>query len=115
MPRPRKPSDTQLSRHISFRVSEAFHAAITADASEAGLGPNELARLLTMRGQGRLVINTTRQHDPAFIAQVHRIGLNLNQLVKSAHLRGSVSPLVDHVCAEIQTLVLAATQHKDGP
>lgn len=115
MARPRKPSDEQLSRRIGFRVSEAFYAAIQADAAQAGMGPNELARQLTLRGHSRLVIQTTRRHDPALIAQIHRVGLNLNQLVKNAHTLGVVSPVVHEVCEEIRQLVLAATQHEDHP
>lgn len=110
MPRPRKTSDTQHSRLVIFRLTEPEYAQLEALAKRAGLRVNELARRLTRRGQRRVVIQLTRRHDPAFISQVQRLGANLNQIVRRAHLRESVSPKVEEVCDEIRRLVLAAVQ-----
>ena len=73
---------------------------------------NELARQLTRRGGRRLVIQVARRHDPAFITQLQRIGLNLNQLVKRAHILGGVSPRVNLLCEQIEGLVQDATAER---
>jgi hypothetical protein len=108
MPRPPKPTAVQHTRQVIFRLTEAEYAQLETLAGRAGLRVNELARRLTQRGRHRLVIQTTRRHDPAFIAQVKRLGANLNQIVKRAHLREFVSPKVEEVCDEIQRIILAA-------
>ena len=113
MPRPRKTSDSLATRQVIFRLTEAEYAQLEALAGRAGLRVNELARRLTRRGQRRVVIQLTRRHDPAFIVQVQRLGANLNQIVKNAHIFGRVSPRVNQVCDEIQRLVLAAV-HEEG-
>src|SRR5262245_46710426 len=106
MPRPRKQSDTQHSRQVIFRLTDAEYADLEAKALRAGLrGVNELARRMTRRGRNRLVIEVSRRHDPAFISQVQRLGANLNQLVKRAHMRGYVSPKIEELCDEIRRLV----------
>lgn len=108
MSRPRKTSDAQHSRQVIFRLTETEYAQLEAVAGRAGLRVNELARRLTQRGRHRLVIQTTNRHDPAFIAQVQRLGANLNQIVKRAHLREYVSPKVEEICDEIRRIVLTA-------
>lgn len=113
MPRPRKPRHTAQTRQITFRLTEAEYARLEVVAGRAGLRVNELVRRLARRGRQRVVIHTTRRHDPAFIAQVRAIGINLNQLVKTAHLRAHVPAKVDQVCDEIRRLVLAAV-HEDA-
>lgn len=67
---------------------------LEAVAARAGLRVNELARRLTRRGKHRLVIETTQRHDPAFIAQIRALGVNLNQLTMRSQRRGFVCPRV---------------------
>ena len=108
MPRPPKTNDRQHSRQVIFRLTEDEYAQLEAVAGRAGLRVNELARRLTRRGKHRLVIETTQRHDPAFLAQVQRLGANLNQLTKIAHLRGHISPRVEALCDEIRRVVFTA-------
>lgn len=108
MPRPPKTTDTQHSRQVIFRLTEGEYAQLEAVAGRAGLRVNELARRLTRRGKHRLVIETTQRHDPAFIAQIRALGVNLNQLTMRSHMTGSVSPKVESLCEEIRRIVLAA-------
>jgi hypothetical protein len=74
---------------------------------------NELARRLTRRGRHRLVIHTSRRHDPAFIAQIRALGNNLNQIALRSNLTGRVSPKVESLCDEIRRVMLDAAQAED--
>lgn len=113
MSRPRKSSDTQHPRQVIFRLTEAEYAELQAVAERAGLRVNEFARRITLRRHHRVVIHTTRRLDPAFIAQVRAVGLNLNQLVHNAHIFGHVSPKVSQLCDEIRRMVLAAAETEE--
>lgn len=107
-----EPADPRLPHQIIFRVTDDDFRRLETLAAKSGLGVNELARRLTRRGGRRLVIQVARRHDPAFITQLQRIGLNLNQLVKRAHILGGVSPRVDLLCEQIEGLVQAATSER---
>jgi hypothetical protein len=50
--------------------------------------------------------------DPRYLAQVKRIGNNLNQLVHNAHIFGRVSPRLEVLCEEIQQIVLEAVKEQ---
>ena len=113
MPRPRKTAELQHTRQVIFRLTENEHLQLQAIAERAGLRVNELARRLARDGGHRVVIRTSRRHDPAFIAQVRAIGLNLNQLTHNAHIFGRVSPKIAEVCEEISRVVLAAAEAED--
>lgn len=113
MPRPRKQSDSPLSRYVSFRVSEARYADVEAIASRAGMRVNELARRLFHRGSRRVTVQVTRRVDPALITELRYIGNNLNQVVRNIHLRGRIPSKLEDLCAEIQRIVVAAAQDED--
>ena len=113
MSRPRKTNDTQHSHQVIFRLTGPEYARLEAVAGRAGLRVNELARLLTRRGQHRVVIETTRCHDPAFIAQIRALGNNLNQITMRSHLTGRVSPKVEMLCDEIRQMMLSAVEDED--
>jgi len=110
MTRPRKTSDAQQSRQVIFRLTAHEYEQLETVAARAGLRVNELARRLARRGQHRLVIQTTRRHDPAFIAQIRALGNNLNQIALRANLTGRVSPKVESLCDEIRRVVLSAVE-----
>lgn len=110
MPRPRKTSDALATHQVIFRLTGDEYAQLEAVAARAGLRVNELARRLTRRGRHRLIIHTSRRHDPAFIAQIRALGNNLNQIAMRANLTGRVSPKVESVCDEIRRMVLSAVE-----
>lgn len=113
MSRPRKTSDTLATRQIIFRLSEPEYAQLEAVAARAGLRVNELARRLTRRGQHRLVVQTTRRHDPAFLAGLKAIGNNINQITTRFHLTGRVSSKMESLCDEIRRMMLSAVDEED--
>ena len=105
MARPTKKSDRRHSRQVIFRLTEAEYDSLCDKATLAGLPPNDLARRLTSKGKRKRVVNTTRHLDPAFLKRIDRIGQNLNQLVKNAHIFGHLSPQIDHLCTSIDELI----------
>ena len=105
MARPTKNADRRLSRHVAFRLTEEEFNSLHDKAAQAGLSANELARRLTTRGKRKLVVETTKRMDPAFLKRIDRIGQNLNQLVKNAHTFGRVSPQVDALAATIDEII----------
>ena len=112
MSRPPKASDAQQSRQVIFRLTGDEYAQLEAVAARAGLRVNELARRLARRGRHRLVIHTSRRHDPAFIAQIRALGNNLNQIALRANLTGRVSPKVESLCDEIRRVVLSVVDEQ---
>jgi hypothetical protein len=116
MSRPPKQHKARRSRLVIFRLTEAEHDQLSDTARQAGLPPNELARRLIRKGRTRLVIETYRRLDPAFIKRIDQIGHNLNQIVKNAHIFGRVSPLIEQLCQTIDRLITKALEeHADGP
>ena len=114
MPRPRKTPTSRLSHQVAFRLTEDEFAALRELAQAAGVRPGELVRRLVRQCEGRVVIKTTSQMDPAFIAQIRRIGQNLNTLTKNAHIFKRVSPQVEVLAKEIHRLVLTAVEERGG-
>lgn len=108
MSRPRKTATTRMSRKITFRLTQKEYDLLTSKAALLGISANQLARKLALGGTSQLVIKTYKRFDPALIAQLHRIGNNLNQLIKNAHIFKRVSPQVASLCDKIETIVFQA-------
>ncbi|MFD2255054.1 hypothetical protein ACFSSA_00045 [Luteolibacter algae] len=105
MARPTKNADRRLSRHVVFHLTEEEYKSLHDKAALAGLSTNELARRRTTRGKRKLVVETTKRVDPAFLKRIDRIGQNLNQLVKNAHTFGRLSPQVDALATTIDEII----------
>lgn len=112
MARPKKNAERRLSRHVVFRLTEDEYESLHDKAVLAGLSTNELARRLTNRGKQRLVVKTSKRVDPAFLKRIDRIGQNLNQLVKNAHIYGRISPQVAALATTIDEIIDVAL-HED--
>jgi AraC-like DNA-binding protein len=110
MSRPKKSADARRSRHVIFRLTEEEYDRLCALAERAGLSPNELGRRLTARGLKRLVIQTCRRCDPALLNHLARMGNNLNQVVKNAHIFGRVSHRIEQLCATIDQMIAQAVE-----
>ena len=113
MARPTKNADRRRSRQVIFRLTEPEYAPLDDKAKLAGLSPNELARRQTIKGNGKLVIKTTHHTDPALLKRIEKIGHNLNQLVKNAHIFGRIDPSVITLCSSIDNLITEALNEED--
>ena len=94
-------------RHqVIFRLNDLEYEPLRFKAEQCGLTVNELMRAIARTADGRVHLEIATRYDPVYIAQVKRIGNNLNQLVHNAHIFGRVSPRVEKLCNEIQQIVL---------
>ena len=105
MARPNDPAHHRKARVISFRVTFSEAARLEFNAAAQACSVNRYARDLALdtTRNPRLEIHT--RLDPSFVAQVQRIGHNLNQLCKNAHIFGRVSPQVETLCIRISKLI----------
>jgi len=93
------------TKTIIFRLTDAEFAQLSLKASELGLSSNELARALARTPEGRTTVQTANAADPALIAEIKRIGNNLNQIAKHANLYGELPEQLDTVCLEVSALL----------
>lgn len=112
MARPRKPNETRKSRVITFRITETEFNELLSVANVAGMCVNKIARLAALANAGRIVVKTHAKADPALIAKLHRIGHNLNQLVKNAHIFGRVSPRLEELADTIEGIIADAVDQE---
>lgn len=90
MARPRKKQDDHRRNFIGFRVTDDELAMINQRASAAGVLQSEFMRQVATSGRVRYSRRVTT--DPVVIAELNRIGVNLNQLTKTANSVGKVPP-----------------------
>ena len=110
MSRPKKNADARRSCQVIFRLTAQEYERLNRVAARAGLTANELAWRLVRKGRDQLVIHTQRRCDPAFLKRIDRIGHNLNQLVKNAHIFGRISPHIEPLCITIDRLIAEAVE-----
>lgn len=106
MARPKK--QNRRTRIVSFRLTDEEFAALLDAAAKGNLRFTELVRLMTLSAGKRLIIRVSAACDPALLKRLERIGHNLNQLVRSAHIEGRVPPAVAELCDEIASIVAQA-------
>lgn len=109
MARPAKPRSRRKPHIVSFRLSDDEFERLSASARAASLRLGDFVRVVALSEGKRITLRAPASCDPALLAQLHRIGLNLNQLVKNAHIFGRVSPQVDELCRAIAQLMADAT------
>jgi hypothetical protein len=114
MTRPRLPAAKKRSSSVCFRISEAEHAQLAAQAERLSCSVNQLARRLTLTRAERVTFRVAATSDPALLKHLHRIGHNLNQLVKNAHIFGRVDPKVGELAERIGRLIDEAEQANGG-
>lgn len=105
MARPKLNAQDRRTRRIVFRVTEREFERLCALAAAANLRINQLARRAVLSRADKLKIETHSVTDPALLTRLDRIGHNLNQLVKNAHIFGRVSPQVPELCRRIDALM----------
>lgn len=121
MPRPRKTASDARRKHYVLRLTDAECAALRAAAAGRGTTPANLLRSAFMApAQGSEAgapngMPPTAGLDPAALAQLARIGSNLNQLARRANSGDLLQPgelpetLTDlrAALARIETLVFS--------
>ena len=107
---PRKPADGQkLTRPVSFRLTDADHAAYLAKVEASGLKPSEFFRECVLQNRTQVVARVPTSSDKRRLLYLfNKASNNLNQLAHTANaaeLAGTVTPATyAGILAELQTL-----------
>lgn len=110
MPRPKKTCSSRRTHIIAFRLNDAEFQKLAITAESANLRTNDLARMIITADTNRITVKPHAVTDPALLKRLDRIGNNLNQLVKNAHIFGRVSPQITELCEQIKAIIEAATK-----
>jgi hypothetical protein len=111
----------QKTTTTSFRMTPAERATVVAAADAAGMGPSTFARVSVLHAAGREApIRKRRDAIATVIAPVlgelGRVGNNLNQLTRHAHVGGRVdSESLTRLCDETERLTMAVLAFRDTP
>ena len=109
MPTPKRRT-APATRQVIFRLPESDYAPLEAIAIRARIGVNELARRITRRRYNRVVIEVVRRHDPALIAQLRALGINLNQIARRMHQSDRLPRNLEPLCDEIRRVMFEAIE-----
>lgn len=101
------------TRRIVYRLTDTEFLRLSHRAAQLDMRVNEFARMLALEEDKAASPGTNNRHDPALIRQIYHIGVNLNQLVKNAHIFGRVSPNVEKLCQRIEALMDEAIGKED--
>lgn len=83
MGRPRKDEHEQRSDRTSVRFTTAEKAFVEEQAARAGMVPADFIR---RRALGQPVQASPRRADASMLSELHRIGVNVNQLARATHM-----------------------------
>ena len=87
MARPRKPSDDRASSAFRVGLTGAQRQQLEATAAEAGMSITQLVRtsVLKYKAPSAPVVRDA-------VNELHRLGVNLNQLMRHANATGELGP-----------------------
>lgn len=107
---PRKPADGQkLTRPVSFRLTDADHAAYLAKVEASGLKPSEFFRECVLQNRTQVVARVPTSSDKRrMLFLFNKTSNNMNQLahaLNAAELAGTTTPAtVSAILAEMQAI-----------
>lgn len=111
----------QKTTTTSFRMTPAERIAIATAADAAGMGPSSFARMSVLRAAGREVPVQKRRDAIATViapvlGELGRVGNNLNQLTRHAHVGGRVdSASLSQLRDEAERLTVAVLSLREAP
>jgi hypothetical protein len=82
MARPAKDANERRGAQVKIRLTEAEHDFLSESAAAAGLTVSELVR---RRALGVRVQPSPTRSEAALVSELHRIGVNVNQLARSVN------------------------------
>ena len=112
MARPQKQRDDLRRHFIRVRVTASELAEIAERVRQAGVDQSEYLRRAALNA--RIEFSRTAAADPALIAELNRIGVNLNQMTRTANGAGRVPPELSRLCEKIEKLVLRAVEEEEA-
>jgi Bacterial mobilisation protein (MobC) len=96
------PSEPRACVLPPIRCSVAERDAIRVKAKAANLTQSAYLRQMALSGQ---IIVRPSLHSHAFIEQLRRIGVNLNQMAQQMHIYGTVSDELNQTLHRLNTLM----------
>jgi Bacterial mobilisation protein (MobC) len=106
MARPQKQSAQHRQHRLSVRVTADELAVFLERVRQAGIDRSDYLRQAAL--VTRVTAPSTAKADPALIAELNRIGVNLNQMTRTANGTGRVPPELIRLCEKIDQLVMKA-------
>ena len=104
MARPRKDSDELRTETLAFRLTPAERIQIEQAAAKANLTPSAYARMQALKG--RVVVPEHRTLAPDLFDELRRIGVNLNQLTRLAHINEDPPKDLPRLCTALDRFLL---------
>lgn len=107
---PRKPADgRKLTRPVSFRLTDADHAAYLAKVEASGLKPSEFFRDCVLQNRTHVIARTPASSDKRRLLYLfNKASNNMNQIAhaaNSAELAGTATPATyAGILAELQAI-----------
>lgn len=108
MAQSRKDAADGRVKRIDIRVTPEELARIDERAGKAGLSRSDFIRNAAMTG--RVAVKQARHPNFQLIHELNKIGVNLNQVVHAAHIRGKLPQSLPVLCEEIERLVMQAAE-----
>lgn len=99
-------------RRIDIRVTPEEQARIDERAGKAGLSRSEFIRNAAMTD--KVTVKQAKHPNFQLIHELNKIGVNLNQVVHAAHIRGKLPKSLPALCEEIERLVVKAAEEVDA-
>lgn len=114
-------NNRQKTTTTTFRMTPDERVAVVAAADAVGMGPSSFARASVLRAAGREAPVQKRRDVIAVViapalGQLGKIGNNLNQLTRHAHVGGRVdSESLTHLRDETERLTHAVLALRNAP
>jgi hypothetical protein len=104
MARPEKDPEEQRGKPIAFRPTDSERMEIQQKADMADMTLSEYVRTQALHGQ--VLVTEYRRLDPAVFDELKRIGVNVNQHIRKAHVEGrQPDPDVMRLYAKIERII----------
>lgn len=110
--RPRKADQERRIESVRADLTVAEKTHVRRQAAKAGLSEAEYTRRRVLGFE--VTAAARRSFDPALVAEVNRVGVNVNQLTRSVHMGREFTAYWNEIGTELKA-VLAKVAHAYGP
>lgn len=100
--RPAKREAEARGSRVAFRLTLSELSAIQAEAAKAGLSPSDYCRRVILRHRVKPAITDV---DAAALADLNRVGVNLNQIAKKLNTTGRAPSDIAATLAEVRAII----------
>ncbi len=102
MARPQKDTTAKQTRRLPIRCTEAEYTSIQTRAKDLGMSVSGYVRHMAINGE--VIINENNApFDFAFVNQLQKIGVNINQQTKKLHATDRLPPELRRLWTKLET------------